>query len=116
MDVQITFGPITIHLTPNELAPKLDILTNLLQGIANMPTLIEDLVREVSESRTVSESAVTLLTGLRAALEAAVAANDLGAVAAAIADLDAQQAALAAAITANTPAAVVAPDGGVVAP
>jgi len=68
-----------------------------------MATPIEDLVREVSESRTVNGSAVTLLAGLKAALDAAIAANDMSMVIAAAADLDAQQSELVAAITANTP-------------
>jgi hypothetical protein len=80
-------------------------LKPITEGISNMATVIEDLVREVAETRTVTDSAVALLQGLKAALDAAVAANDMTAVAAAVADLDAQQAALAAAITANTPSA-----------
>ena len=68
-----------------------------------MATPIEDLVREVSESRTVNGSAVILIAGLKSALDAAIAANDMSMVVAAAADLDAQQAELVAAMTANTP-------------
>lgn len=83
-------------------------LDTVLQRINAMATPIEDLVREVQEQRTVTESAIALLQGLKAALDAAIAANDMSAVTAAVAALDAQQAELAAAITANTPAAPAA--------
>jgi hypothetical protein len=86
---------------PEALAP----ITQQLERLIIMATPIEDLVREVQEQRTVTESAIALLQGLKAALDAAVAANDMSAVIQAVADLDAQQAALAAAVTANTPAA-----------
>lgn len=77
----------------------------LTEGISHMSTILEDLVREVAETRTVTGSAIALIQGLKAALDAAVAANDMSAVAQAVADLDAGQAELAAAITANTPSA-----------
>lgn len=83
-------------------------LTTITERINAMANPIEDLVREVQEQRTVTESAIALLQGLKAALDAAVAANDMSAVVQAVADLDAQQAALAAAINANTPAAPTA--------
>lgn len=91
---------------PAALTPALQAaLLPLQQGLTAMATVLEDLVREVQESRTVTESAIILLNGLKAALDAAIAAGDMSAVQAAVNDLDAQQAALAAAITANTPAA-----------
>jgi hypothetical protein len=68
-------------------------------------TPIENLVREVSESRTVTSSAILLLQGLKTALDAAIASGNMTEVVAAVAELDAQQMELAAAITANTPAA-----------
>ena len=77
----------------------------ILERQTQMATILEDLVREVAETRTVTGSAIALIQGLKAALDAAVASNDMSAVSAAIAELDAGQAELAAAITANTPAA-----------
>lgn len=66
---------------------------------------IDDLKREVQESRTVTQSAVALLQGLRQRLDDALASGNTEAdIRAVIDDLDAQQADLAAAITANTPA------------
>jgi hypothetical protein len=66
-----------------------------------MATVLEDLVREVAESRTVTSSATVLLRGLKTALDAAIASGDMSAVVAAVAELDAQQADLAAAIVVN---------------
>jgi hypothetical protein len=80
-------------------------LAPITERLNQMATILEDLVREVAETRTVTGSAIALIQGLKAALDAAVAANDMTAVAAAVAELDAGQAELAAAITANTPAA-----------
>jgi hypothetical protein len=77
----------------------------LLERQSQMATAIEDLVREVEETRTVTDSAIALIQGLKAQLDAAIANNDMSAVRAAVDALDARQAELAAAITANTPAA-----------
>jgi len=93
----LTKGALDV-LIPQALLP-------IQQGITTMATILEDLVREVAETRTVTGSAIALIQGLKAALDAAVASNDMSAVSAAIAELDAGQAELAAAITANTPAA-----------
>lgn len=97
MKIDATFH-VNINLNPVA-------LTTLLERTTTMATAIEDLVREVAESRTVQESAIALLNGLKTALDAAIAANDMSAVIAAAADLDAQQQELANAILANTPAA-----------
>jgi hypothetical protein len=72
-----------------------------------MNAAVEKLVQEVSESRTVVDSAVVLIGGLKAALDEAIANNDMSALEALAADLDSQQAALAQAVQANTPAAPV---------
>lgn len=66
-----------------------------------MATVVEDLVAQVQATKGVQESAVAALNGLHAALEAAVASNDMAAVAAAVADLKANTDALAGAVAAN---------------
>jgi hypothetical protein len=93
-------------LTPAALeAAVTTALAPLLERQTQMATAIEDLVREVEETRSVTDSAIALIQGLKAQLDAAIAANDMSAVRAAVDALDAKQAELAAAITANTPAA-----------
>lgn len=68
---------------------------------------ITDLQAAVAAEKTVVDSAVSLLNGLKAQLDAAIAAGDPAALAALSADLGAQTAALAAAVAADTPAAPV---------
>lgn len=63
---------------------------------------LDTLKAEVAEQKTVIASAVTLLAGLKAKLDAA--GTDEAALAALSAELDTQTNALAAAILANTPA------------
>jgi hypothetical protein len=61
------------------------------------------LQQEVAETKTVIDSAIVLIQGLKAALDAAIASGDPAALTALSAELDAKQAELAAAITAGTP-------------
>jgi hypothetical protein len=72
-------------------------------------TALTDLQARVAANTTVVASAVTLIQGLKASLDAAIAANAGGDNGAALAELsaslDSTDTALAAAITANTPAA-----------
>jgi peptidoglycan hydrolase CwlO-like protein len=72
-----------------------------------MANELETLTAEVAETNTVVDSAITLLKGLKAALDAA--GTDPAALAALSASLDNKQSELAAAISENTPAAE---DGG----
>lgn len=67
-----------------------------------MSAQLDTLVTEVSETNTVIDSAITLLQGLKAALDAA--GTDPAKLAELSASLDAKQQELAAAIAANTPA------------
>lgn len=64
---------------------------------------LDDLTTEVAEIKTVSESAMTLIVGLKAALDEAIASGDPAKLQALAADLDATAAALADAVAANTP-------------
>lgn len=66
---------------------------------------LTDLQAAVTAEDTAIASAITLLNGLKAALDAAIASGDPAALAALSADIGAQTTALANAVTANTPAA-----------
>ena len=81
---------------------KLNTLTVMEVAVAKE---IDDLRAEVEENGSVVASAVTLLSGLKAALDAAIASNDMGAVRNLRDQLDANNQQLADAVAANTPAA-----------
>lgn len=66
---------------------------------------LDNLRTEVAEVKTVNASAVALLQGLKAALDAAIASGDPAAIQAFADSLDTDTKALAAAVTANTPSA-----------
>lgn len=68
---------------------------------------LKDLQAKVAANTTVEESAITLLTGLKASLDAAIASGDPATLTALSTSIDAETQKLAAAITANTPAAPV---------
>lgn len=59
---------------------------------------------QVTQNTTVIESAITLIQGIKAALDAAIASNDPAALTALSAELGAEDQKLAAAVQANTPA------------
>jgi hypothetical protein len=95
---------ITFH---NEQESKLVVmLKSLLHEVNKMSVELETLVSEVAEIKTVSESAITLLVGLKAKLDEAIASNDPQALIDLSNSLDASSKALAEAIAANTPAEV----------
>ncbi len=75
----------------------------LIKGEAKIMADLTKLESDVAAEVTASQSAITLLTGLKAALDAA--GTDPTKLAALSSSLEANTAALAAAITANTPAA-----------
>jgi len=71
---------------------------------------LSDLQAAVAQETTVSQSAITLLQGLKAQLDALIAAgNDDPALAALTAQLSTDTSALAAAVSANTPASPPTP-------
>lgn len=86
----------------------LHIVTNRFLREKIMPKL-DNIEREVSETKDVIQSAVVLLGSLKTKLDEAIAANNDGDDGAALdalaASLDESQQALAAAVAANTPAA-----------
>lgn len=102
---------ITLKWKPDEdthalLIRMLGKLSHIEELMANTDQVIAALVAKVTEHGTVIESAVTLITGLSAALEAAK--DDPAQLQAVIDQVNTQSAALAAAVAANTPAAPAA--------
>lgn len=93
---------------------RLDRIENLLlrvlskQGVmlhmeVEMAGELDTLEADVTAQSTVIDSAVTLLNGLKAKLDAAIASGDMSRVAAVNAEIEAKTAALASAVQANTP-------------
>ena len=89
----------------DQLAAKLDLanskLDQLLKGQQTEMADLSKLQADVTQNQSVVDSAVTLLQGLKAALDAA--GTDPAALAALSSSLETQTAALAAAVAANTP-------------
>lgn len=78
-----------------------DIFRTLQQGQENMTAQLAALQAQVTQTDTVIASAITLIQGIAAQLEAIK--DDPAAIAALAADLHTQTDALAAAVAANTP-------------
>lgn len=87
----------------------LSVLKPLTQQVNQIMTVLADLQAKVAANTTVVQSAVTLIQGLKAQLDAAIASGDPAQLQALSDQLGTDDAALAAAITANTPAAPAAP-------
>jgi hypothetical protein len=81
------------------------ILHHLSQIEGRIMSALSDLQAAVAQEDTAIASAITLLQGLKSALDAAIASGDPAALQALSTDIGNQTAALAAAVTANTPAA-----------
>lgn len=77
----------------------------LIYKTFTMANELDNLETEVQENNDAVQSAITLLNGLKAALDAAIASGDMTRVQALSDTLSSQTDALAAAVTANTPSA-----------
>jgi len=77
--------------------------TNVLKGQVKMSAELDKLEADVAAEATVVDSAIALLQGLKAALDAA--GTDPAKLAALSASIEEKTAALASAVTTNTPAA-----------
>ena len=80
-------------------------LGTILGKIITMANELATLQAAVKKNTDAEESAITLLQGLKAALDAAIASGDPAALAALSTTIGAETDKLAAAVTANTPAA-----------
>jgi uncharacterized protein YoxC len=80
-------------------------LDQLNHGVTSIMATLDDVVSKVNDLGTVEEGVVTLLTDIKARLDAAIASNDPAKLQQLADALDAQKQRLAEAITANTPAA-----------
>jgi hypothetical protein len=89
-----------------EAGPKtIDLLNQILTGVQNLANELAQLQADVAAEDTVVDSAVTLLTGIKAALDAAIASGNPAALTALSADIQAKTAVLSQAVATNTPAA-----------
>jgi len=95
---------VRIHFSSEALAAVNTALHTILRKLNDMTIQMDSLVAQVAANKTVTESAVTLLQGLKAQLDAAIASGDPAALQALSDSLAAQDTALADAVTANTPA------------
>jgi hypothetical protein len=96
-----------------------DSILNIKEELKAMTKQLDALTAAVAANTTASESAITLLTGLKTQLDAAIAAStdDDGDALQALSDsLGSESAKLAAAVTANTPDAIAAAASGVTKP
>jgi hypothetical protein len=100
---------VNVYLHSAEQAAVLRKLAEILSVVKhlerNMSNDLLDLEGKVQENSDVIDSAVTLLTGIKAKLDEAIAANDPAALQALSAALGADTQQLADAVVANTPAA-----------
>jgi hypothetical protein len=100
-------GPVTVNYGFAE--EDRDFIRNSLSTLLNWRLTVDqalvDLEAEVAENSDVTQSAITLITGLKTALDEAIASNDMAKVVELRNRLDAQNASLAAAVAANTPGA-----------
>ena len=95
---------LNVHTADEKILKEIVEKVNSLNSkIDKMGQELDTLTTEVSETATVIDSAVVLLKGLKAALDAA--GTDPAKLAALSASLDSKQSELAAAIAENTPAA-----------
>lgn len=88
-----------------DLAPVLTKLDELQTEVEKMAGELQQLQADVAAEDTVIDSAITLLTGIKAALDAAIASGNPAALTALSADIQAKTQSLATAVTTNTPAA-----------
>jgi hypothetical protein len=78
-------------------------IDTIQQGVTNMAGELEKLQADVAAEDTVVDSAIVLLEGIKAALDAAIASGNPAALTALSADLEAKTQKLSDAVVANTP-------------
>lgn len=103
---------IHVHNDDPAVARKLDqilgALTTILEKETTIMAALDDLKAAVAAEDTVVDSAVALLQGLKAALDAAIASGNPADLTALSADIGAKTKSLSDAVAANTPAAPAA--------
>ncbi len=90
--------------TGHKLDRILSVLETIIQKENTIMAALDDLKAAVAAEDTVIDSAVVLLQGLKAALDAAIASGNPAALTALSADIGAKTKALSDAVVANTPA------------
>ena len=96
---------ISIIAKPGDDGETLKLLRKILNEVSKMSAALDNLTAKVTAEETVISSAIALITGIKAALDEALAANDTAAIQALSDKIGADTQALADAVTANTPAA-----------
>lgn len=81
------------------------VLSYIVLLLENVVKTLDDVLAQTTAGQTVIASLITLVTGLKAQLDAAIAANDIGKVQQISDVLGAQYQLIAEAVVANTPAA-----------
>jgi hypothetical protein len=94
---------IDVRIYPTDSESIVRLLHQLIGKVNIVSAELDRLTSEVAETNTVIDSAILLIQGIKAQLDAAIAANDPALLTALSDSLDSQQQALAAAIAANTP-------------
>ena len=100
---------VTIHFY-NHNAPNL--MQAVIQQGEKIMSALSNLTAQVSAARTVNESAITLLNGLKQKLDEAIASGDPAQIQTLADSLGTDTSALSAAVTANTPADPASGTGG----
>jgi len=95
---------ISIIAKPGDDGETLKLLRKILNEVSKMSAALDNLTAKVTAEETVISSAIALITGIKAALDEALAANDTAAIQAISDKIGADTQALADAVTANTPA------------
>lgn len=106
-----------IHLADAECSARLGRIENLLRAVLareeNIMATIDEVLSDVQDESTVEDSLITLVTGIKSQLDAALASQGIppdvqAKIDAVFSGIEANKAKVAAAITANTPAAPTA--------
>ena len=100
--IEISMDLGTLFASAKQLA---DILSELHLIRNTIMAALDDLQAAVAAESTIIDSAITLLNGLKTALDAAIASNNPAALTQLSADITAKTKALSDALVANTPAA-----------
>lgn len=105
LGLSVSFDPFGLGAIRAQLQAILNALDKLYGKVNFMAGELDALKAAVAHNTDVEESAIALLQGLKAKLDAAIAAGDPAALQALSDTLGAETDKLAAAVTANTPAA-----------
>jgi predicted RNA-binding Zn ribbon-like protein len=93
-----------LHVAIENAAGIMQGINSIISKLNQMAQELDTLKTEVAETNTVIDSAIILIKGIKAKLDAAIASGDPAALTSLSDSLNSKQSELAAAITENTPA------------